>query len=95
MASASKRIAVFPASGGLGGSTLSHLLRLVPASELILIMRYPSKVPEAAVEGGAIVRAADYDHASSLDGVFNGASSLMLISYPSIQHEHRTKVSVQ
>ncbi|KAJ5376383.1 hypothetical protein N7509_013269 [Penicillium cosmopolitanum] len=85
------KLGIFPASGGLGGSTLRHLLRAVPANEVVLVARSPEKLSneEAA---GAIIRKADYDNAQTLDHAFDGISSLNLISYASIQHEHRFMV---
>lgn len=85
------KIGIFPASGGLGGSTLRHLLKLIPADNVVLVARSPEKLgkEEAA---GATVRKADYDKPPTLDHAFDGVSSLNVISYASIQHEHRFKV---
>ncbi|KAJ5338367.1 hypothetical protein N7452_005095 [Penicillium brevicompactum] len=85
------KLGIFPASGGLGGSTLSHLLRLVPANEVVLVARSPEKLKKEEATG-AIVRKADYDNAQTLDHSFDGISSLNLISYASIQNEHRFTV---
>ncbi|KAJ5980040.1 hypothetical protein N7481_007338 [Penicillium waksmanii] len=82
------KLGIFPASGGLGGSTLRHLLRQVPANEVVLVARSPERLSneEAA---GAIIRKADYDIVQTLEHSFDEISSLNLISYASIQHEHR------
>ncbi|KAJ5633308.1 NmrA-like family protein [Penicillium lividum] len=85
------KIGVFPASGGLGGSVVQHLQTLVPASELILIARNPSRLSDAK-KAGATIRQADYDDPSSLENAFDGIHSLMLISYASFEIEHRVKV---
>ena len=85
------KLGIFPASGGLGGSTLKHLLRLVPANEVVLVARSPEKLGKEKA-AGAIIRKADYDKAETLDHAFDGVSSLNLISYASIQNEHRFKV---
>jgi uncharacterized protein YbjT (DUF2867 family) len=85
----SKKIAVFPAAGKLGTSFCSHLIRLIPAKQLILISRHPERTSKEWVEAGAEVRKADYDQPETLNGVFEGASYLFLISYPSIQIDHR------
>jgi uncharacterized protein YbjT (DUF2867 family) len=85
------KLGIFPAAGGLGGSTLSHLLRLVPASEVVLVARNPEKLKKEEA-AGAIVRKADYDDAQTLDHAFDGISYLNLISYASIQNEHRFTV---
>lgn len=87
----SPKIAVFPASGSLASSTINHLLQLVPASELLLIARYPDKLAHLSRQG-ATIRKADYDHPESLEGVFDGAGVLMLVSYASFEIEHRVKV---
>lgn len=86
-------LAVFPASGGLGSSIVSHLLALspTPSSSLLFISRNPDKLT-AARENRVTLRQADYDQPETLKGVFAGAETLCLISYPSIQIEHRFKV---
>lgn len=38
------KISVFPASGTLGTNTINHLLKLVPASQLVLIAGHPEKL---------------------------------------------------
>ncbi|KAJ6115372.1 hypothetical protein N7486_001150 [Penicillium sp. IBT 16267x] len=84
------KIGVFPASGGLGSSIVKHLQNLVPASDLILIARNPSKLSDGK-QAGATIRHADYDDASSLDNTFDGIHTLMLISYASFEIDHRVK----
>lgn len=92
------KLAIFPASGGLGGSTLTHLLSdtsdldLDPSS-VVLIARSPDRLASYA-EKGVEVRQADYDRPETLKGVFEGVKTLNLISYASIQWEHRFKVSL-
>ena len=83
---------VFPASGGLGGSTLKHLLNLVNPSSVIAIVRKPENVPSQITSTGVSVRAADYDVESTLSNAFNNISTLNLISYASIEHHHRAHV---
>lgn len=87
------KLGIFPASGGIGGSTLRHLLGLVPANEVVLVARNPEKLSKEKA-AGAIIRKADYDNAQTFDHSFDGISSLNLISYASIQHKHRYKVEV-
>lgn len=87
------KFGIFPASGGLGGSTVRHLLKLVPASRVVLVARNLEKLDDEK-DAGAIVRKADYDNAQTLDHSFDGVSCLNLISYASIQHEHRFEVGV-
>lgn len=95
MTESNNKIAVFPASGALGGSTVSHLLNLLQedASRLILISRHPQKAQIEAVNSGATIRKGDYLDENSLRNVFEGASTLFLVSYPSIEYEFRFNVS--
>lgn len=87
------KLGIFPASGGIGGSTLRHLLGLVPANEVVLVARSPEKLSKEKA-AGAIIRKADYDNVQTLDHSFDGISFLNLISYASIQNEHRFKVGL-
>ncbi|EYE90507.1 NmrA-like family protein [Aspergillus ruber CBS 135680] len=84
------KIGVFPASGSLAASIINHLLRLVPASELLLIARYPDKLAHLSRDG-ATIRYADYDEPESLNKVFDGVGVLMLVSYASFEIEHRVE----
>lgn len=86
-------IAIFPASGGLGGATLSHLLDTVELdpSSLVLIARSPERLAKEEAQGAKVLKA-DYDHPETLDGVFKGVEVLNLISYASFQHKYRFKV---
>lgn len=86
-------LGIFPASGGIGGSTLKHLLNNVSGSSLTAIVRKPENVPDRVVKSGCIVRSADYDKIETLGHAFDGIKILNLISYASIDHEHRSKVS--
>lgn len=86
-------IAIFPASGGIGGGTYQHLLNLVDAKSVILVARNPAKIPERYTDAGAVARYGDYDKLETLDHAFDGARYLNLISYASIEHEYRSKVS--
>ncbi|KAL4960342.1 uncharacterized protein BDV14DRAFT_193020 [Aspergillus stella-maris] len=85
------KLGIFPASGGLGGSTLRHLLEQVPATEVVLVARSPEKLSKEKATG-ATIRKADYDHKDTLDQAFVGISTLNLISYASIQNEYRFEV---
>lgn len=87
----SNKLGIFPAAGGLGGSTLTHLLRLLPANDVVLIARNPDKLSKEKAKG-AIIRKADYDDPRTFDHSFDGISTLNLISYASIQNEYRFKV---
>ncbi|KAL4905961.1 hypothetical protein BDW74DRAFT_184918 [Aspergillus multicolor] len=83
-------VGVFPASGGIGGSTVKHLLTRLPAKDPVFIARSPEKL-EAASPQGATVRKANYNDDSSLEHAFDGITTLFLISYASVQHHHRTQ----
>jgi uncharacterized protein YbjT (DUF2867 family) len=86
-------IGIFPASGGLGGSTMAHLYRLVPPDEVILVNRHPDKVPKELIAAGVQTRKASYESSvSELKEAFAGIDVLFLISYPSHVHEYRVKV---
>ena len=91
---AGSRIGVFPASGGLGGSTLNHLVNAVNPYRVVAIVRKPQNVARQLVDVGVTVRGADYDEASTLDHAFDELSTLNLISYASIDHEYRFKVDI-
>ncbi|KAL1302218.1 hypothetical protein AAFC00_002644 [Neodothiora populina] len=92
--STSKRLAIFPASGGLGGGIYHYLFeqRLISPIDVVLISRNPGKVPEKYKAAGVTTRQADYDKPETLTHAFEGVSYLMLISYASIEHEHRANV---
>lgn len=87
------KIAIFPASGKLGGSLTKHTLRSIPARDLVLIARYPSKLDDFR-KAGATVYGADYDVPETLRNVFSEVKTLFLISYASFEHEHRSKVCI-
>ncbi|KAK4166998.1 hypothetical protein QBC43DRAFT_312758 [Cladorrhinum sp. PSN259] len=94
-----KTIGIFPASGGLGTSTYTHLLNLVPYNNVILISRNPDKIPKKYTQGlpesGVRTREASYETApSDLEKVFTGIDVLFLISYPSHVKDYRIKVQL-
>lgn len=90
----SKNVAIFPASGGLGGSTYNHLLtrNLLSPNNVLLISRNPDKIPQKFKDAGVTTLQADYDKPETLEHAFDGVWCLNLISYASIEHEHRAKV---
>lgn len=89
-----KSIGIFPAAGGLGGSTYRHLLKLVPNDKVTLICRFPEKIEKEYVDAGVTVRKATYEYSpQKLETVFDGLDVLFLISYPTHVREFRTKVS--
>ena len=86
------KICLTLASGGLGSTTLHHLLHTlqIPPRQLIVALRNPSKLP-ADLPSDVGVRRADYDELESLEAAFAGATKVILISYPSIAHEVRVR----
>lgn len=88
-----RRVGIFPASGGIGGSTVKHILPRLPAHDLVFIARNPSRL-EAAADDGVTVRTGDYDNDEHLKTAFEGIDVLFLISYASVEDEHRAEVSV-
>ncbi|GAA5860884.1 hypothetical protein JCM1840_001996 [Sporobolomyces johnsonii] len=85
-------LGVFPAAGGLGGSVVNHLVAAkADLSDCVLIARKPETLlaRPGVQEKHAVIRTADYDKHETLEGVFDGISVLLLISYPSIQNTHR------
>lgn len=91
-----KEIGIFPAAGGLGGSTYRHLLKLVEAHRVTLISRHPEKVEAEYREAGVTLRKATYESSpAELELAFSGLDVLFLISYPSHVHDYRVKVSLR
>ncbi|KAJ0382290.1 hypothetical protein COL922a_012879 [Colletotrichum nupharicola] len=92
LSSTMKSIGIFPGSGGLGGSTYEYLRKLLPNDQIILINRYPQKIPQEHLEHGVRVRKASYESSpSDLEAAFAGIEVFFLISYPSHVHDYRRK----
>jgi len=72
-------IAITGATGHLGQLTLTELLKTVPASQLVAIVRNPAKA-EALVRQGVIVRQAEYGDQAALTAALEGVDKLLLIS---------------
>lgn len=70
------KIAITGAAGQLGRLVIKRLLVKVPASELIALVRTPSKATDLGVE----VREADYTHPGTLDKALAGVDTLLMIS---------------
>lgn len=81
-------IAITAATGKLGHHVVSRLLERVPASELVLAVRSPSKA-EAFARLGVHVRHADYDKPESLPSAFAGVNRVLLISSSEIGQRER------
>jgi uncharacterized protein YbjT (DUF2867 family) len=85
------QVGIFPASGGIGGGTVKHILDRLPIKDLTFVARSPERLEEQRL-AGATVRKADYDDTASLEHAFDGIDVLFLISYASVEHHHRTQV---
>jgi len=72
-------ITITGATGALNGATVDHLLKLVPASELVVAVRDVAKAGPLA-QRGIEVRRGDYADPASLSEAFDGADQLLLVS---------------
>lgn len=85
-------IAITGASGQLGRLAITELLKSAPASQLIAIVRDPTKVSDLAA-AGINIRQADYRDEAALNAALNGAERLLFISSSEVgqrsaQHRH-------
>ncbi|MBX3041584.1 MAG: SDR family oxidoreductase [Bdellovibrionaceae bacterium] len=80
-------IAVTGASGKLGHWVIQHLLKKVPASQIVAIVRNPAKA-EDLKKLGVSVRKGDYDQADSWSQALEGISRLLLISSSEVGKRH-------
>ena len=74
-----REIVVTGGSGGLGSEVVRQLLALTPASQIGVSVRDPAKAQAFAAQG-VRVRRGDFDQPSSLDGAFEGARRVLVIS---------------
>lgn len=72
-------IAVTGATGHLGRLVVQQLLAVVPAKDLVALVRTPAKAEDFAKQGVA-VRVADYKNESTLGPALAGVDKLLLIS---------------
>ncbi len=72
-------IIVTGATGALNGTTVEHLLKRMPAGEVVVAVRDPAKAQHFA-DRGVEVRHGDYADPSSLADAFDGADQLLLVS---------------
>ena len=86
------KTAVFPASGTLGTAIYTNLSKLLDPKNLLLISRRPKNTPSHFLEAGVTTGKADYNDPESFHAAFDGVSTLVLISYPSIEIGHRFRV---
>lgn len=90
------RLGIFPASGGLATSVYTHLLTTLsyPAQSLVLVCRYPSKIPSNFLSAGVTTRQASFESTpADLTAAFTGIDVLLLVSYPS--HDSTYRIDVQ
>ncbi len=73
------RILVTGASGNIGRMTLKHLLKRVPATDIVGLARDPEKAADLAAEGIEI-RKGDYFDFEGLVRAFEGIDKVMLVS---------------
>lgn len=73
-------IAITGATGQLGRLVVEAVKTRVPASELVALVRSPSK----AADLGVAIREADYDRPDTLDRALEGIDTLLLISAPQV-----------
>jgi NAD(P)H dehydrogenase (quinone) len=72
-------IAVTGATGKLGRLVVEGLLKKVPATEIIAVVRNPEKASDLAARG-VQVRQADYNKPETLPAAFAGVEKVLLIS---------------
>ncbi len=70
------RIAITGASGQLGRLIIERLRTKVPSSDIVALVRTPSKATDLGVE----VREADYTRPDTLDKALAGVDTLLMIS---------------
>lgn len=72
-------IAITGATGQLGQLVIEDLLRTIPASQIVAIVRNPAKAA-ALSQQGVIVRQGDYSDEAALTTALQGVDKLLLIS---------------
>ncbi|MCJ1320577.1 hypothetical protein MMC15_005917 [Xylographa vitiligo] len=90
MSTSKPKICLTGATGGLGSRVLHHLLHtlFLPPSALVISTQNPSSSSSASeIE----TRHGDFLNPSTLPSAFAGATTLLLVSYPSIAHALRVE----
>lgn len=72
-------IAITGATGQLGHYVIESLMKTVPASQIVAIVRNPAKAQALAAQG-ITVRQADYGDEAALTSALQGVEKLLLIS---------------
>ncbi|MEQ0583511.1 SDR family oxidoreductase [Pantoea dispersa] len=87
-------IAITGATGQLGRLVINALLKKVPASEIIAVVRSPEKAQDLQALGVAL-RTADYNQPQTLLGAFAGVQKVLLISSSEVgqrEAQHRAVI---
>lgn len=87
-------IAITGATGQLGRLVINALLKKVPASEIIAVVRSPEKTQDLQALGVAL-RTADYNQPQTLQGAFAGVQKVLLISSSEVgqrEAQHRAVI---
>ncbi|OWS77261.1 NAD(P)-dependent oxidoreductase [Pantoea sp. VS1] len=87
-------IAITGATGQLGRLVINALLKKVPASEIIAVVRSPEKAQDLQALGVAL-RTADYNQPQTLQGAFAGVQKVLLISSSEVgqrEAQHRAVI---
>ncbi|KPC50248.1 SDR family oxidoreductase [Amantichitinum ursilacus] len=79
MSATQQRILVTGASGQLGRLTIAELLKRVPASQIIALVRKPEAAEDFKAQG-VETRIGDYTDSASLEKAFAGVDRVLLIS---------------
>lgn len=90
-----RKVVLTGTTGNLGSLVLRHALTLLPPSSIIVSLSNPLKAPPEVKTHNLEVRRGNYEDPASLDTAYEGADVLFLMSYPSIRHQIRVKVSPQ
>lgn len=88
-------IAITGATGQLGQHVIESLLKTVPASQIVAIVRNPAKAT-ALSQQGITVRQADYSDEAALTAALQGIDKLLLISSSEVGQrapQHRNVVN--
>ncbi|MBK4786093.1 MAG: SDR family oxidoreductase [Pantoea sp. Pent] len=87
-------IAITGATGQLGRLVINALLKKVPASEIIAVVRSPEKAQDLEALGVAL-RTADYNQPQTLHSAFAGVQKVLLISSSEVgqrEAQHRAVI---
>lgn len=87
------KIAVTGATGHLGRLVVNALLRDVPASDVVAVVRDADKAADLAAKG-VTVRAADYNDSASLEAALDGVERVLLISGTNVGSRARQHAAV-